>query len=62
MTEPEAIKRFFEIKKVGGCQKYLVVEFWDGGETRGPFFSEQDALQAEESYAKKQGWSNLQKV
>ena len=54
--------RFFEIKRIGGTQKWIIVEFWAGGEVRGPFFSEGEALKEELSLGQKRGWSDLQKV
>ena len=54
--------RFFEIKRVGGSRKWVLVEFWKGGEIRGPFFSEDEALKQELSLAQEKGWSDLQKV
>jgi len=54
--------KFFEIKKIGGTNKWLIVEFWEGGEVRGPFFSEEEALQKEQTFAQEKGWSDLQKV
>ena len=54
--------RFFEIKRIGGTQKWVVVEFWQGGEIKGPFFSEEEALKQELSIAQERGWSDLQKV
>ena len=54
--------RFFEIKKIGGAKKWLVVEFWEGGEVHGPFFSEEEALKQELSFAQEKGWTDLQKV
>ena len=56
------LMRFFEIKKIGGAKRWLVVEFWQGGEVRGPFFSEEEALRGEQLLAQKHGWSDLQKV
>ena len=54
--------RFFEIKRIGGARKWVVVEFWQGGEIRGPFFSEEEALKQEFSIGQERGWSDLQKV
>ena len=54
--------KFFEIKRIGGTTKWLVVEFWEGGEVRGPFRSEKEALDQEFSLAQSKGWSDLQKV
>ena len=54
--------RFYEIKRIEGTQKWLVVEFWKEGEIRGPFFSEEEALKEELSIGQKRGWSDLQKV
>lgn len=54
--------KFFEVKKIGGAKKWLVVEFWLGGEIRGPFFSEEEALNKELLIGREKGWSDLQKV
>lgn len=54
--------RFFEIKQIGGTHKWLIVELWKGGEIRGPFFSQEEALTHELSMAQEKGWSDLQKV
>ena len=54
--------RFFETKRVGGTRKWIVVEFWEGGEIRGPFWSEEVALKTELSIAKGKNWLDLQKV
>ena len=54
--------RFFEIKRIGGTKRWVIVEFWEGGEIRGPFFSEEKALQKEQALAQERGWSDLQKV
>ncbi len=54
--------KFYEIKKIGGTQKYLVVEFWEGGVVRGPFLSEEGAQRAELALSQERGWTDLQKV
>lgn len=54
--------KFIEVKKIGGTQRWLVVEFWEGGEVRGPFFSAEEALKQELSLAREKGWTDLQKV
>ncbi len=62
MTEQAEKKRFFEVKQIGGTHKWLVVEFWEGGQTRGPFFSKEEALNTELERGKRHGWTNLQKA
>ena len=54
--------KFFEIKRIGGTKKWLIVELWERGEVRGPFFSEEEALQKEQALAQEKGWSDLQKI
>lgn len=54
--------KFFEIKQIGGTHKWLAVELWEGGEVRGPFRSEKEALDKELLLAQEKGWSDLQKV
>ena len=54
--------KLFEIKRIGGTNKWLVVELWEGGTVRGPFFSEEEALKKEQSVGQEKEWSNLQKV
>lgn len=54
--------KFFEVKRIGGTRKWIVVEFWLGGEVRGPFFSEEEALKKETALGQEKGWSDLQKV
>ena len=54
--------KFFEIKRIGGTKKWLIVEFWEGGEIRGPFMSSEEALQKEQTLAQGKGWSDLQKI
>ena len=54
--------KFFEVKRIGGTRKWIVVEFWPGGEVRGPFFSEEEALNKEIALGQEKGWSDLQKV
>jgi hypothetical protein len=62
MEEQKERERFFEVKRIGGTHKWIVVELWENGEIRGPFFSQEEALQRELSIAQENGWSTLQKV
>lgn len=61
MDEKGEVK-FFEVKRIGGTKKWLVVELWEEGEIRGPFFSEEEALNTELSLGREKGWGELRQV